>query len=54
MLEGAPAPPAVTDDEILAALSRARSEGASTRDAVAEVVDELAVPKRRVYDLATG
>jgi 16S rRNA (cytidine1402-2'-O)-methyltransferase len=54
VLEGAPAPPAVTDDEIVAALARARRGGASTRDAVAEVVDELAVPKRRVYDLATG
>lgn len=52
VLEGAPAPDDVTDADISAALAAARAGGATTRDAVAQVVDALAVPKRRVYDLA--
>ena len=54
VVEGAPelAPP--TDDELIAALARLTGEGLSTRDAVAEVADAFDVPKRRVYDLATG
>lgn len=54
VLDGAPAPAAVTDDALVAALARARAHGASTRDAVAEVVHRFGVAKRRVYDLATG
>jgi 16S rRNA (cytidine1402-2'-O)-methyltransferase len=53
VLDGAPAPAEVTDADIVAALDRARTAGASTRDAVAEVVAELGIPKRRAYDLAT-
>lgn len=51
VLDGAPAPAEVTDADIVDALARARAAGASTRDAVAEVVADLGVPKRRVYDL---
>ena len=54
VLDGAPVPAEVTDDDIVAALERARVTGATTRDAIAEVVAELGVPKRRVYALATG
>jgi 16S rRNA (cytidine1402-2'-O)-methyltransferase len=53
VLDGAPAPAAVTDAEVRAALASARAAGASTRDAVAEVMSRLGVPKRRAYDLAT-
>ena len=53
VLDGAPVPDELTDDDLLAALARAREAGASTRDAVAEVVADLGVAKRRVYALAT-
>ncbi|MFN8019011.1 MAG: 16S rRNA (cytidine(1402)-2'-O)-methyltransferase [Acidimicrobiales bacterium] len=53
VLEGAPAPAEVTDEAILEALGRLRAAGASTRDAVADVVAALGVPKRRAFDLAT-
>ncbi|HWJ96827.1 MAG TPA: 16S rRNA (cytidine(1402)-2'-O)-methyltransferase [Acidimicrobiales bacterium] len=52
VLDGAPAPAEVTDDDIVAAIDRAKAAGASTRDAVAEAAAELNVPKRRAYDLA--
>ena len=35
-------------------LERSRQAGASTRDAAAEVATRLGVPRRRVYELATG
>lgn len=54
VVDGAPPPPDATDADIVAALSAARAEGASTRDAVASVAAALGVPRRRVYDLATG
>lgn len=54
VLDGATPPPAATDEAIVAALTEARAGGASTRDAVAAVVDRLGVAKRRVYDLATA
>lgn len=54
VLDGAPPPGEVTDDDIVAALSTARAGGASTRDAVAAVAADLGVPKRRAYALATG
>lgn len=49
------APTAVIDDDtIRAALSASLAQGVSRRDAVAAVAAELAVGKRRVYDLALG
>jgi 16S rRNA (cytidine1402-2'-O)-methyltransferase len=43
----------VDDAEIADALSTRLSAGESRKTAVAEVANSLAVPKRRVYDLAT-
>ena len=54
VLDGAPVAAPVTDGAIIDALAQARSGGASTRDAVAAVVDQFGVAKRRVYDLANG
>lgn len=54
VLDGAPAPAEVSDADIVEALATARARGASNRDAVAEVVDQLRVARRRVYALATG
>ncbi len=51
VLEGAPPRGEVSDDEIRSALHVAL-EGHSRKDAVAAVVGQLEVPKRRVYDLA--
>ena len=51
VLEGAPPRGEVSDDEIRSALHEAL-EGHSRKDAVAAVVGQLEVPKRRVYDLA--
>jgi 16S rRNA (cytidine1402-2'-O)-methyltransferase len=51
VLEGAPPRGEVSDDEIRTALHVAL-EGHSRKDAVAAVVGQLEVPKRRVYDLA--
>lgn len=53
VLGGGAPPPVATAADIVAALADARARGASTRDAVAEVVSRLGVAKRRVYDLAT-
>jgi 16S rRNA (cytidine1402-2'-O)-methyltransferase len=52
VLDGAPEPPAADDDAIRSALTEARRDGATTRDAVAEVASALGVSRRRVYDLA--
>jgi len=41
----------VTDEEILRALAAGERQGLSSRDRVAQTSEELAVPKRRVYDL---
>jgi 16S rRNA (cytidine1402-2'-O)-methyltransferase len=54
VVDGSDAPPVAADDELSAAVARLVSEGSSTRDAVAEVANIYGVPKRRVYDLATG
>jgi 16S rRNA (cytidine1402-2'-O)-methyltransferase len=54
VIDGAPEPGPADDDAILAALARARAAGASTRDAVAEVVAALGASKRHVYELATA
>jgi 16S rRNA (cytidine1402-2'-O)-methyltransferase len=51
VLEGAPPRGDVSDDEIRSALHVAL-DGHSRKDAVAAVVGQLEVPKRRVYDLA--
>lgn len=51
VLEGAPPRGEVSDDEIRSAL-HAALDGHSRKDAVAAVVGQLEVPKRRVYDLA--
>jgi 16S rRNA (cytidine1402-2'-O)-methyltransferase len=51
VLQGAPPRGAVSDDEIRSALHVALA-GNSRKDAVAAVVGQLEVPKRRVYDLA--
>jgi 16S rRNA (cytidine1402-2'-O)-methyltransferase len=51
VLEGAPPRGEVSDDEIRSALHLALA-GNSRKDAVAAVVGQLEVPKRRVYDLA--
>ena len=52
VVDGADAPPDATDAQLAAAVARLVAEGASTRDAVAEVAAAYDVPKRRVYDLA--
>jgi 16S rRNA (cytidine1402-2'-O)-methyltransferase len=54
VVDGAPAAEAADDDELVAAVDARRDHGLSTRDAVAEVAAAYGVPKRRVYDLATG
>lgn len=58
VVEGAPAPArpddALSDDDLEAAVSAALAEGHSTRDAVAKVVAETGVTKRRVYALAVA
>ena len=51
VVEGAPRRAEVTDHEIRAALLEALP-GHSRRDAIADVVGRLNVPRRRVYDLA--
>ena len=51
VIEGAPARGAISDDEIRSALHVAL-DGHTRKDAVAAVVGQLEVPKRRVYDLA--
>jgi 16S rRNA (cytidine1402-2'-O)-methyltransferase len=54
VVDGAPPVTPATDDELTAAVTRLIGDGLSTRDAVAEVASSFDVPKRRVYDLATG
>jgi 16S rRNA (cytidine1402-2'-O)-methyltransferase len=54
VVDGADAPPVASDDQLAAAVAQLVSEGCSTRDAVAEVANVYGVPKRRVYELATG
>ena len=51
VLDGAPPRGEISDDEIRFALNVAL-EGHSRKDAVAAVVGQLEVPKRRVYELA--
>ena len=54
ILDGAPPVAPATDEALRAAVVRLVSEGATTRDAVAEVAAAYDVPKRRVYELATS
>jgi 16S rRNA (cytidine1402-2'-O)-methyltransferase len=53
VVEGAPQPQAATDADVEEALTDALARGATRRDASAEVAARLAVPKRRVYAIAT-
>ena len=43
--------PATLEAEAADMLARLRSEGATGRDAVAEVSDVTGLPKRRVYEM---
>ncbi|MGH9283595.1 MAG: 16S rRNA (cytidine(1402)-2'-O)-methyltransferase, partial [Acidimicrobiales bacterium] len=52
VLEGAPEPPAATDEEIEEALTARLRAGEDRRGAVAAVAGELEVGRRRVYELA--
>jgi len=54
IVDGAPEPAVASDDELLAAVDHLVAAGSSTRDAVSEVAHRHGVPKRRVYELATG
>ncbi len=54
VLEGAPTPAPVGPEVVAAALSERLARGATVRDAVAEVVDELGVARRETYALALG
>jgi len=51
---GAPPPPEPKDEEVEQALRAAAAEGASTRDAAAEVARTLGVSRRRAYELAVS
>ncbi len=52
VVDGAPEPEAATDDDVEAALRVRLGAGVPTREAVAEVAADLAVPKRQVYEIA--
>ena len=52
VIEGASRVDGPSDDDLVAALRGHINGGSTKRDAVMAVVDELAVAKRRVYDLA--
>ncbi len=52
VLEGAPAPSPPSDADIQAALSARLEAGEERRSALAAVAAELAVPKRRVYEIS--
>jgi 16S rRNA (cytidine1402-2'-O)-methyltransferase len=53
VLDGASAPPPADDDAIRAALVTTLGRGATRKDAIATVTADLAVSKRRVFDIAT-
>ena len=44
----------VGDSEIIEAMTRARAQGASLKDAASVVAETLGVPRRRAYELALG
>jgi 16S rRNA (cytidine1402-2'-O)-methyltransferase len=54
VLEGAPGPTEPDDAAVREAVGRLLADGASTRDAAAEVAAALGVPKRRAYAIATS
>lgn len=54
VVAGAHGRDAASDEQIEQAIQRARTAGLSTKDAVSSVAAELEVPRRRVYELATG
>lgn len=54
VLEGAPAPADPDDAAVREAVAQLLADGASTRDAAAEVAATLGVPKRRAYAIATA
>jgi 16S rRNA (cytidine1402-2'-O)-methyltransferase len=54
VLDCAPEPTAATDDDVVHALRAKFVAGASTRDAAAEVAEQLGVSRRRAYELALG
>ena len=54
VLEGAPEAPPADDDAILAAVRTELAAGATARDAARSVAAQLAVPRRRAYDIATA
>ncbi|MFN0090079.1 MAG: 16S rRNA (cytidine(1402)-2'-O)-methyltransferase [Acidimicrobiales bacterium] len=52
VIEGAPPPAEVTDDELAAALRESLGAGSSTRDAAAAAAAATGVARRRAYQLA--
>ena len=54
VLAGAPPAAPPDDDTVRAAVAALVADGASTRDAAAEVAATLGVPRRRAYDIATA
>jgi 16S rRNA (cytidine1402-2'-O)-methyltransferase len=53
VLEGAPAPAAASDDDVVTAVQARLAAGDTARDAAAAVAAALRVPKRTAYDIAT-
>lgn len=55
VVAGAPDQPAeVADEAIAAALQTELKKGLSKRDAIAQVAGDLGIPRRHVYEVATG
>jgi 16S rRNA (cytidine1402-2'-O)-methyltransferase len=54
VVDGAPEPDDVSDDDVLLAVRDALARGLSARDAASEVAERLGVAKRRAYSLATA
>jgi 16S rRNA (cytidine1402-2'-O)-methyltransferase len=52
VVDGAPRPQAPTDDDVTAELRRSLAEGASKRDAAADVASRMGLARNRVYSLA--
>lgn len=53
VLDGAPAPAAASDDDVVAAVQARLAAGDTARDAAVAVAVQLGVPKRTAYDIAT-
>ena len=51
ILEGAPKRDKMSDEEVLSALSEAKGQGLSTRDAVREIAQISGISKSVVYEL---